>query len=48
MTIDIPVWLLWTIYIVGGVFGLLVAGAVIMLALVGWACVGAVGRGLNW
>jgi hypothetical protein len=48
MTIDIPVWVLWTIYIVGGVFGLLVVGAVIMLAMLGLASAGAIGRGLNW
>lgn len=48
MTFTIPVWLLWTLYIAGGVVGLLIVGAVIAFAVMGWLCTRAFGRGLNW
>jgi hypothetical protein len=48
MTIAIPVWLLWTLGVVGSVVGLLIIGGVIMLAMLGWAAARAIGGGLGW
>ncbi len=36
MTVEIPVWLLYVIYFVGGLFGLLIIGAILFLAYLGW------------
>jgi hypothetical protein len=48
MTITIPVWLLWTLYITGGIVGVLIVGALIAFAVLGVMYANAVGRGLNW
>lgn len=48
MTIEIPVWLLWALGIVGGVVALASIVAVGMLAWFGWAMAGVFGKGMRW
>jgi len=48
MTFTIPVWLLWTLYITGGIVGVLIVGGLIAFALLGAMCAAAFGRGLHW
>jgi len=48
MTIIIPVWLLWTLGIIGGVIALIVLGIIIGLCMLGIGVVKALSRGINW
>jgi hypothetical protein len=48
MSIVIPVWVLWTLGIAGGVLAVGALGALCMFAYIGWAFSAGIGRGLNW
>jgi len=48
VTIEIPIWLLWTLGIVGGAVGVFLLGAIAMYAWIGYSTAGVIGTWRGW
>ncbi len=48
MSLTIPIWLLWTLGIIGGVLFVAVIVFILLLAWFGWLIGSSIGKGLNW
>ena len=48
MSIVIPIWLLWTLGILGGIIILFIITVILCFAWMGYQCANALGKGMNW